>query len=207
MPPDLVLFGSMCSGKTSVAQILKHDAGFDVVSAKELIERHAQDDVAALRARGALLPDERVIAWVAAALDGALATGRPVLLDGFPRTEGQARWLVRTHPGVRRVVHLDFDLAVIRRRLEHRVLCASCPMPYSALFSDFDRRCAFCGSREFRPRPTDRPDYFDVKTSQFRAVSLQVLPVLRAARLAFATVGDHATFAGLRSDVGRLHAD
>jgi adenylate kinase len=204
---ETILFGNMCSGKTSVAQILKNDAKVEVVSAKDLIERHARKDVAAQRARGELLPDGMMIEWVGEALKAALATGRAALLDGFPRTEAQARWLAQNHGRVGRVVHLDFDLAVLRRRFENRVLCAGCPMPYSRLFTDFAGVCACCGSREFRPRPTDRPDYFEVKTTQFRTVSLQVLPVLRAAGFAFASIGDHSTFAGLRSEARRLHGD
>ena len=44
-------------------------------------------------------------------------------------------------------------------------------------------------------------DYFEVKTSQFKSVSMQVLPALRSAGLAFSSVGDHSTFAGLRAQV------
>ena len=73
-------------------------------------------------------------------------------------------------------------------------------MPYNTRFTDFDRRCAHCGGRSFSPRPTDRPDYFEVKTGQFRTVSLEVLPVFRSAGLDFATVRDHDTLAGLRAE-------
>ena len=200
---DLVLFGNMCSGKTSVGQILRNEGGFEVVSAKEVIERSlstAGEDVRRQRAKGFLLPDPLIVGWIFAGLDAALATGRPVILDGFPRTAPQAQALLDGGHRPNRVVHLDFDLTVIRRRFESRLLCDGCPMPYSTRFTDFDSRCVYCSSRSFHPRPTDRPDYFEVKTGQFRDVSVQVLPKLRSAGIPFVTVGDHGTLAGLRAE-------
>ncbi len=203
MPIDCVLFGNMCSGKTSVAEILRHELEAQVVAAKEVIGRNvasADPEVRALRAKGFLLPDPLIIGWISAALESALATGRPVILDGFPRTAPQAEALLRDGPRPDRVVHLDVDLPVLRRRFESRLLCDGCPMPYSTRFTDFTRHCTYCGSRSFNPRPTDRPDYFEVKTGQFRTVSLEVLPVFRSAGLGFATVRDHDTLAGLRAE-------
>ena len=208
-----MLFGNMCSGKSSVAQILRNEAGCEVVSAKDVIERNADaagEDVRRRRQGGFLLPDPLVTEWVFSALDSALATGRPVLLDGFPRTEPQARTVLASPHRPASVVFLDFDLPVLRRRFENRVLCVGCGMPHSLRFSDFEGQCVYCASRGFAPRPTDRPDYFEVKTGQFNAVSMEVVPALEAAGLAFLSLRDHATLAGLRAEtlalVGR-HGD
>ena len=204
MALDLVLFGNMCSGKTSVAQILSTEHKGAVVAAKEVVQRNlarASDEVRGLRARGFLLPDALVIEWIFAALDATPATGGPVILDGFPRTEPQARALLDSGRRPRRVVFLDFDLAVLKRRFGGRLLCEDCTMPASRAFTDFDGRCGLCRGTRLQPRPTDRPDYFEVKTGQFSTVSIQVLPALRAAGVPFAAIRDHTSFADLRAEV------
>ena len=204
MPIKFILFGNMCSGKTTVGQILKNESGYVVVSAKDVILSNldsASDDVKMLRTKGALLPDDLVMSWYFSEVDAQLEKGKPVILDGFPRTEMQARQLMQEYGDLGKMVYLDFDMDVLRRRFDNRIMCDTCEMPYSRLFSDFDYECLYCGNHEFSPRPTDRPDYFDVKTSQFNSISMRLLPLLQSAGLEFVTLQDHSRFAGLRKEV------
>ena len=203
----VILFGNMCSGKTSVGRFLAEGLGDAVVSAKDAIARNlasASAEVLALRATGHLLPDPVISGWVLGAVAEQVARGRRVILDGFPRTEGQARALLAAHGTESCVVHCDFTLPVLERRFVSRVLCSGCELPTSTAFEDFDARCALCGGSAFAPRPTDRPGYMAVKTAQYQSESLKVLPVLRAAGLRFHSTKDHTRLGELRAEVATL---
>lgn len=194
----------MCSGKTTIGQILSNDAGYVVVTARDAILSNlesASDEVKALRDAGALLPDDLVVEWFFERVDAEMKKGKPIVLDGFPRTKVSAEQLIQEYDSLGKVVYLDFDFDTVKRRFDNRLLCDACEMPYSRLFSDFDYDCVYCGSQEFSPRPTDKPDYFKVKTSEFNSISLQLLPVLQSAGLEFISIGDHTRFAGLREEV------
>ncbi|MFN7972027.1 MAG: nucleoside monophosphate kinase [Acidobacteriota bacterium] len=203
-----ILFGNMCSGKTTVGRLLAHGGDHVVVSAKDAVARNlaaAGDEVKALRAKGYLLPDPVITGWVMGAAEAEIAAGRKVILDGFPRTATQAQGLIDAHGSSAAVIDCACPPAVLLRRFAHRVLCEDCEMPCSRAFEDFDGTCPLCGSTRFAPRPTDRPDYLDVKTRQFDEVSSKVLPVLRGARMRVLPVSDHARFAALRATVSSLH--
>lgn len=203
MGVELILFGDTCSGKTTVAQILKNEITHEVVSAKDVIARNlgtASSEVKALRSKGCLLPDDVIIRWIFGVIDERKNAGAKLILDGFPRTAAQARCLVELEGRAAKVVHLSFDLDTLKRRWAHRLLCRECDMPHSSLFSDFDGTCPHCRARALEPRPTDRPDYLDVKTAQFASVTAHALPVLRDAGMTFLSVGDHRSFAGLRAE-------
>lgn len=202
-----ILFGNMCSGKTTVGRLLAHGGGYVVVSAKDVIARNlatATDDVRALRAKGYLLPDPVITGWVMGAVEAEVTAGRRVILDGFPRTATQAQGLIDGHGTGSAVIDCACPPEVLRRRFANRVLCEGCEMPASRAFEDFDGTCPLCGGTRFARRPTDRPDYLDVKTRQFEELSSKVLPVLRGARMRVASVSDHARFAALRETVSSL---
>jgi adenylate kinase family enzyme len=202
-----ILFGNMCSGKTSVGRFLAAARGHAVVSAKDAVAKNlatATDEVRALRAKGYLLPDPVITDWVLGAVASEVGSGRQVIVDGFPRTEAQARELVHRHGNASCVVFCDFPTAVLERRFLSRLLCADCDLPSNKAFLDFDGRCLLCGGTSFAPRPTDRPDYMEVKTRQFESESMKVLPVLRAAGMTFLSVRDQTRQRDLQREVTAL---
>jgi adenylate kinase len=95
----LVLLGPPGSGKGTQAERLRDDAGFATLSTGDLLrEARAKGTDLGQRAsaymnRGELVPDALIVAM----LDDALERleGKPILLDGFPRTVGQAEALAR----------------------------------------------------------------------------------------------------------------
>lgn len=205
-----ILFGNMCSGKTIVGRLLAHGRRYAIVSAKDAIAAHlatASDEVKALRSTGHLLPDAVISAWVLGAVAAEVARGHEVIVDGFPRTDVQARALLEAHGTSAAVVLCDFPLPVLERRFGSRVLCSQCDMPTNRAFEDFDGRCTMCGGASFAPRPTDRPDYMKVKTAQYESESLKVLPVFRSAGMKFHAVPDATRLADLRVAVDALAAE
>ena len=93
----IILLGPPGSGKGTQADRLRAELGFEPLSSGRLLRdaRAAGTDVgrraAEIMDRGDLVPDELVIEAVRDAL--AEHEGKPILLDGFPRTVSQAESL------------------------------------------------------------------------------------------------------------------
>ena len=94
MEPVIALLGPPGSGKGTQASRLRDRLGFETLSTGDLLReaRAAETDLGRRASeymdRGELVPDD-VIVWV---VRDAIANrdGRPILLDGFPRTVAQA---------------------------------------------------------------------------------------------------------------------
>jgi adenylate kinase len=128
----IVLVGPPGSGKGTQAAILAEQLGIPAVSTGELFRAHAGSrtelgrQAAAFAAAGDLVPDDITVTMVAERL------GRPdcrdgYLLDGFPRTIGQAEHLrddlAARGTGLDAVLELVVDdEELIRRMSTRRVL-------------------------------------------------------------------------------------
>lgn len=206
---EFILFGNICSGKTTIGQVLRKERDYTVISARDVIETNlsnASEEVKELRKKGYLLPDDLIIEWVFNTLNRKLSEGKKVILDGFPRTKIQAEYLIKNYNQLGKIIYLDFGIPTLMKRLESRILCDSCGMPYSKLFKDFKNECVYCNNTSFSPRPTDKPDYFTVKTSQFSSESTKVLPVFKSKQLEFVTLENYRKFDDLKQDILKLTA-
>jgi adenylate kinase len=118
----LVLLGPPGSGKGTQAAALSRHFGVPVVSSGELLRAAAADnrdiwhDMAARMARGELVPDDVVLAVINDALRGAGDDG--YIIDGFPRTRGQAEHV--DAPSVDAVIDLAVPDDVARERIARR---------------------------------------------------------------------------------------
>jgi adenylate kinase len=128
MEPIVVLLGPPGSGKGTQAERLHDELGFVPLSTGDLLREARRDGtVHGRRAseymdRGELVPDELIGAMVRDAI-GEL-DGKPVLLDGFPRTVEQADTLARDLAEHRRdlaaAVLIDVPDDVVAERIEGR---------------------------------------------------------------------------------------
>lgn len=86
-----------------------------------------------LMAAGNLVPDDIMIGIVEDRLDRDDTTQRGYILDGFPRTVGQAEALekITTARPLDVVVDLDVPKAVVLERLAARRVCVDCAANYS----------------------------------------------------------------------------
>jgi adenylate kinase len=93
MPPTVVLLGPPGSGKGTQAERLQ-ELGFVTLSTGDLLRtaREANTELGHRAAeymdRGDLVPDDLIVAVIDDELEDL--RGKPILLDGFPRTVGQA---------------------------------------------------------------------------------------------------------------------
>ena len=94
MEPVVVLLGPPGSGKGTQAERLQEELGFTSLATGDLLREAREEDTDLGRSaseymdRGDLVPDELIVEVVRDAVAGL--DGKPVLLDGFPRTVAQA---------------------------------------------------------------------------------------------------------------------
>ena len=135
----LVLVGPPGAGKGTQATALSSRLGLPHVASGDLFRAAlAAGTPLGERAReymerGELVPDDVTIAMVMEALDAPEAAAGAIL-DGFPRTVGQARALDARLSArgerVRGVFYIDVPADVLVRRVAGRRLCPQCGTPY-----------------------------------------------------------------------------
>ena len=166
----LILFGPPGAGKGTQAALLKERLGIDHISSGDLFRHHLANgtELGALARgymeRGELVPDEVTIGMVLERI-GQPGAGDGFMLDGFPRSTGQAdaleTALAEQGGQIDRVLHIRVADAELVRRLSDRYICRQCQRPYmrDADTGASPARCADCpdGGAIYQ-RDDDTPD-------------------------------------------------
>jgi adenylate kinase len=164
----VVLLGPPGSGKGTQAAKLAYETGLTAISTGELLRREADCgsdlglQVRSLLNAGLLVDDDLMNEVVAKRLDAEdCRTG--CILDGYPRTMEQARFLnhfLETH-GLEEPIVFDFIVSpeVVIERLSQRRQCPACGQIYSAEFDVYgkDMVCSVDGTPLVR-RGDDNPE-------------------------------------------------
>ncbi len=165
---NVIFLGPPGAGKGTQAQLLQQREGIPQISTGDILRAAmAAQTPLGLQAkvyvdRGDLVPDDVMIEIVKERVDQPDAR-RGFVLDGFPRTLGQARALDRMLAGAGRridvVVYFDIPDDVIVRRLTGRRVCRQAAHIYHVEFSPPNAagRCDVDGSELFQ-RDDDRED-------------------------------------------------
>jgi adenylate kinase len=110
--------------------------------------------------QGELVPDEVVEAMVETYLLKS-DPNKAILLDGFPRTKYQAKYLDEIFKEMghtlEAVIYLKVSDEEIVKRLPGRVICRQCQTPYHKTHAPFTT-CHKCGSVEWYRRDDDNPE-------------------------------------------------
>jgi len=135
----LVLLGPPGSGKGTLAKMMEEHVKLSHVSTGELfrqaISRRSTLGTTVRRyvTEGRLVPDALVVRVMTGHLTNRLA-GRGMVLDGFPRTVGQAKgldaFLRRRNRPLRAALYLACPPAVLVARLGGRRVCRRCGANY-----------------------------------------------------------------------------
>ena len=89
----IILMGLAGSGKSTQGRILAERLGGEWLSAGQVLRETQDTAMREVMDRGELVDDELVIRLMEARMAQAEAAGKPVILDGYPRTVRQAKWV------------------------------------------------------------------------------------------------------------------
>ena len=164
----LLLVGAVGAGKGTQATILARELGLPHLASGNLFRAAMAagtplgDQAREYMERGELVPDEITIGMFMEELAEQHAA-RGAILDGFPRTVGQARALDDTLASqgerIRRVIYIDVPTDELVRRVAGRWVCPTCGTPYHET-ADPPRVPGICDKdgSTLRQRDDDRPE-------------------------------------------------
>jgi len=133
---------------------------------------------------GGLLSDEIMVGIVRERLDQPDASGRGFILDGFPRTVGQAEALgaILEQP-LDLVIDLDVPRELVLERISSRRVCRDCGANYSATKNDpVIRICDRCGG-DVVQRDDDTPDAVNKRLDIYDSQTSPLISFYNAQRI------------------------
>ncbi|MBI3610645.1 MAG: adenylate kinase [Nitrospirae bacterium] len=182
----LIFLGPPGVGKGTQAQKLSAQLRIPKISTGDILREAVSKKTAlGLDARsfmesGKLVPDEVVIGIIRERMIEADCR-KGFILDGFPRTEPQARALAlmlnRDRPGLDRVLNFELSETELVRRLSGRRSCPNCQAVYHVELNPSRNpdRCDRCDGKLIQ-RSDDHPETIRKRLEVYQA---QTLPLIR----------------------------
>lgn len=170
---NMIFLGPPGAGKGTLAAMASKSEKLPHISTGDLFRAAIKDEtelgkkVKGILAEGRLVPDDLTIALVEDRLSRADARGGWIL-DGFPRTIGQAEAL-QAIAAVDLAVNFDVSDATILARLSGRRLCKSCGRIYHVRTMPPAKEglCDACGGVLY-VRPDDREESIRTRLEAYR---------------------------------------
>jgi len=156
-PVRLVLFGAPGVGKGTQAAFLQERVGVPHVSTGDMLRAEIRagtpqgERARAIVESGRLVPDELISEMIGVRLR-SVDVAKGFILDGFPRTVGQAEYLDGALRDLGKaldaVINLDVPAALVADRLAGRRVCPSCGASYHIRHKAprVEGRCDNCGA-------------------------------------------------------------
>lgn len=182
----IILLGPPGAGKGTQARLLAERFGLVQLSTGDLLRAAVREGTEAGRRAqavmeaGGLVPDAIVLDVLADRL-AQPDVQRGVILDGFPRTAGQAEaldgLLAEMGQRIDAAVSLEVDDAAMVGRISGRYTCAGCGEGYHDAFKQPSRAgvCDRCGGSAFTRRADDRAE---TVAERLKAYHAQTAPLI-----------------------------
>lgn len=176
----LILLGPPGAGKGTQARMLQDQFGLIQLSTGDLLRAavaagsEAGKAAQAVMEAGGLVSDDIVLAVLRDRLADA-DTAAGVILDGFPRTAGQAEaldaLLQEAGQEVTAVISLEVDDAAMIARVAGRYTCAGCGEGYHDSYKQpaVEGTCDKCGGTAFKRRADDNAETAGARLAAYHA--------------------------------------
>ena len=116
----IVMMGGQGAGKGSLATIMKSEHTYKHIESGALFRAlPADSEIAKIIARGELVPDSELFKL----MESQITDDSDIILDGFPRTLDQAKWLVQKYANQFNihVLYLDLSEEIMMFRINKRI--------------------------------------------------------------------------------------
>ncbi len=179
-PATLILLGPPGAGKGTQARLLEDRFGLVQLSTGDLLRSAVAAGTEAGKAAksvmeaGGLVSDDIVLAILKDRMTEA-DVAKGVILDGFPRTSGQAEaldaLLSEAGKAVDSVISLEVEDDAMVTRISGRFTCGDCGEGYHDTFKPTKTEgvCTKCGSTAFKRRADDNAETVRERLSAYHA--------------------------------------
>jgi adenylate kinase len=184
---NIILLGPPGAGKGTQAQRLQQECGLVQLSTGDMLRAAVAsgselgNTAKGIMERGELVPDDLMVGLIQDRI-AQPDCAQGFILDGFPRTEAQARaldqMLAKSGKKLDRVIEMEVDEKALTERVVGRFTCAKCGTGYHDTFKrpKIEGVCDVCGSREFTRRKDDTAETMKTRMAAFRAQTEPLLP-------------------------------
>ena len=184
---NVILLGPPGAGKGTQAKRLEEGHGLIQLSTGDMLRAAVASDselgrkAKAVMDAGQLMPDDLMILMIGDRIEQPDCKNG-FILDGFPRTTGQAGALDRMleEKGLRldSVIELKVDEEALVERITGRFSCATCGSGYHDSFQQpkVAGICDVCGGTEFKRRADDNETTVRTRLEAYQAQTLPILP-------------------------------
>lgn len=188
---NIILLGPPGAGKGTQAQRLQTDLGMIQLSTGDMLRAAVASgsdlgkEAKGIMEAGKLVPDALMVGLIEARI-AQPDCAKGFILDGFPRTEAQAKaldtMLSKSGRKLDLVIEMEVDEKALTERVVGRFTCAKCGTGYHDSFKrpKVDGVCDVCGSREFTRRKDDNAETMKTRMAAYRAQTEPLLPYYRA---------------------------
>ena len=184
---NIILLGPPGAGKGTQAKRIEEGRGMVQLSTGDMLRavvasgsdlgREAKEIMEA----GQLMPDQLMIEMISQRID-APDCAEGFILDGFPRTTGQATALdvMLSNKGLRLdvVIEMKVDEEALVERITGRYTCADCGAGYHDRFQVPRQEgvCDSCGGTSFKRRADDNEETVRSRLEAYHAQTAPILP-------------------------------
>ena len=188
---NIILLGPPGAGKGTQAQRLQQERGMIQLSTGDMLRAAVASGselgkkAKGIMERGELVPDELMVGLIKDRI-AQPDCAKGFILDGFPRTEAQARaldeMLAESDKKLDRVVEMEVDEKALTERIVGRFSCARCGTGYHDKFKrpKVEGVCDVCGSTEFTRRKDDNAETMKTRMAAYRAQTEPLRPYYSA---------------------------
>ncbi len=196
----LLLIGAVGAGKGTQAELLSRELGLPHLASGNLFRQAMRDgtplgeEARAYMERGDLVPDAVTMAMLTEEL-AKPAAARGAILDGFPRTAGQAEALDEVLAGqgerIEAAIYIDVPTDELVERVSGRWVCPECGTPYHRR-SDPPATPGICDKdgAALQQRDDDRPEVVRARLEKQVPPMLEVVEHYRRAGVLTSVNGD-----------------